>query len=182
MELGAIVLRTRTNRDPVPRVDQRRGERQVGGLLFRKETLQTVEALLARVTLGYERHFFGPLQSGALFFTEGRAFMPGVEQQEPLWVLSIPQGFIGVHSDAEGATVDLGGTQFNQVIELLIELPSNRLLQPEQMLVSLGRELRNVHLQRLDHFGTPLLLIETGAHMCSLGLLVQEQAVTGVAA
>jgi hypothetical protein len=60
--------------------------------------------------------------------------------------------------------------------ELPVDLAGDHPLEREKMFVCIRRDLREVHPQRLDHLEPPSsVLIETRAHMCSLGTAVKKQ-------
>src|SRR5215472_2599633 len=71
--------------------------------------------LIGRVRLGDERQRLGPSQRCAFAVGKERRFPPGVESTEPLFGFAIGTGVLGMHVDAIGAAVDLGGAHPDQL-------------------------------------------------------------------
>ncbi len=92
---------------PVPGIDGRNQHRQVDRLGFGEMGADFLIDLIRRMGLRDQRHRFRPCQCGALAVSIDRRFAPGIEQIEALLGFAALARILGVHVDAEGATVDL---------------------------------------------------------------------------
>src|SRR6476659_9715695 len=72
--------------------------------------------------LGELRDRLGPLERGALAVGEERCLPPGAERVETLLRLAPEACLLGVHVDAVGTAVDLGGPDLDEVEKALVQL------------------------------------------------------------
>src|SRR5438067_1572631 len=113
--------RPRRDGEPVPRVDGRRDEGEIGYFPVAEMLLCFGEYLVRHVRLRDESDRLDPREARAFAIRKERRLAPRVERIEPLLGLALRARVDRVHVDAERAAVDLRGAQLQEVDELVIE-------------------------------------------------------------
>src|SRR5665213_943884 len=110
------------DREPVPHVDRGDSHEQVNDLLRGEATGQFRPHGIWHAAVRDKGRSLGERQRSSLALGEQRGcFPPGTEDIEPTLVLPTDTGIACVHVQAVGTAVELGGPDFDQLIELAIE-------------------------------------------------------------
>src|SRR5690349_4381544 len=128
-----------TDGDPVPGVNGGDGERQGNDVFFRIVACEFFVDIVWSVALLDVREGLGPGKGRTFGVSEERSFAPGVQGVEALFGFAGGSSVLGVHVDAEGATVHLGSTGFQEMDELVIQAAiTNEVFQFVHALDGLG--------------------------------------------
>src|SRR5436190_1345524 len=111
----------RGDRQPVPGVHRRDGEREIAELLVAEVAAHGLVDRVRNVAFGHPRHRLRPGERRALTLRVVRAFPPGVQRIAPLRRLAKELEILPVHVQAVGAAVDLRDAEVDQVDQRALE-------------------------------------------------------------
>lgn len=128
--------------DAVPGVDEGEGGGEVGDFLFGEEGGEVGPDVVGDAVVGDAGDGFGVGEGGAFARGEEGGFAPDDEELEAFLGDGEFAGVGDVHLEAEGAAVDLGGADFDELEELVFEAAGgDDFAEGEEGGVGLGGEL-----------------------------------------
>ena len=106
----------------LPVIDAGDGVGEVDDFLFRKMGTEALEDIVGRVCLRNQRESFGPRSRAARSFGVKRGFAPGIQFIEALLErFTGGASLFGMHVEAIGATIDLGGAHPDEMEQFLVD-------------------------------------------------------------
>ena len=103
--------------EPIRGIDETNHEGQLHDLLFGEMWFERSVVLIRGMCRGDERQGLGPAQGRALALGVQRGLTPAVQEVDALLGLSMGAGTAGVEVDAEGAAIELGCADLDELAE-----------------------------------------------------------------
>lgn len=105
----------------IPGIDCDDGHDHLGEILITEEVGGLVVGGVGNVVMADQGDLFGEREYGPFLGGEEWRFAPGVEGIDTLFGFTVFAGVAGVHVDAKGTAVDLGGADVDEVFVRLLQ-------------------------------------------------------------